>query len=46
MVSVQLDMTVEEALLRLRAHAFGTNRRVTEVARDVVERRFRLERDR
>lgn len=45
MVSIQLDTTVEEALLRLRAHAFGTNRRVTEVARDVVERRLRLDRD-
>lgn len=45
MVSVQLDFTVEEALLRLRAHAFGTSRRVTEVARDVVERRLRLDGD-
>ena len=45
MVSVQLDIAVEEALVRLRAHAFVTARPVTEVAREVVERRLRLDRD-
>jgi hypothetical protein len=42
MTSVQLGIPIEDALARLRAHAFGTGRRVTDVARDVVERRLRL----
>ena len=46
MVSIQLDITVEDAFMRLRAHAFSTDQLVTEVARDVVERRLRLDRDR
>lgn len=45
MLSIQLDITVEDALIRLRAHAFGSDRPVTEVGRDVVERRLRLDRD-
>jgi hypothetical protein len=43
MVSAQLDVSVDEALALLRAHAFVTDRGVTEVARDVVERRLRLD---
>ena len=42
-VSEQLDIAVDEALLRLRAAAFVTGRRVADVARDVVERRMRIE---
>ena len=42
MVSVQLDIPVADALVRLRARAFATNRGVSEVARDVVERRLRF----
>lgn len=42
MVSIQLDIPVVDALVRLRAHAFLTDRLVSEVARDVVERRLRL----
>jgi hypothetical protein len=43
MVSVQLGVSVEEALVRLRAVAFATERRVADVARDVVERKLRIE---
>ena len=45
MVSIQLDITVEDALVRIRAHAIGTDRLVTDVAHDVVERRLRLDAD-
>ena len=38
MVSVQLGISVGDALARLRAYAFGVDRSVTEVARDVVIR--------
>ncbi len=43
MVSVQLGVTVDEALVRLRAHAFGNNRPVAELSRDVVDRRVRFD---
>jgi hypothetical protein len=43
MISVQLGVTVDEAFVRLRAHAFGERRPLREVARDVVQRRLRLE---
>jgi hypothetical protein len=42
MVSVQLGVTIEEALLRLRAHAYGSERPLGEVAEDVVARRLRF----
>jgi hypothetical protein len=42
MVTVQLGVGIEEALLRLRAYAFAQNRRLAEVARDVVTRRLRF----
>ncbi|MCP2243548.1 GAF and ANTAR domain-containing protein [Lentzea aerocolonigenes] len=42
MVSVQLDTDLGEAFLRLRAHAFLTGRRLSEVASDVVARRLRF----
>ncbi|SER46237.1 ANTAR domain-containing protein [Lentzea xinjiangensis] len=42
MLSVQLGIGVEEALVRLRAHAFAERRPVADVARDVVTRRLRL----
>ena len=41
-VSVQLGVTVTEALVRLRAHAFSEGRSVNEVAEDVVARRLRF----
>jgi hypothetical protein len=40
MVSIQLGVSVGEALVRLRAYAFGTDRALTEVAHDVVDRRL------
>lgn len=43
MVSAQLDISVGQALIRLRAHAFGNDRSLTEVARDVVARRLRFD---
>jgi hypothetical protein len=45
MITVQLDMDITEALARLRAHAYAEERPLREVARDVVARRLRLERD-
>jgi GAF domain-containing protein len=44
MVSVQLGVSVSEATLRLRAHAFRTERLVADVARDVTARRLRFDR--
>jgi hypothetical protein len=38
MVSVQLDISVGDALVRLRAYAFGVDKSITEVARQVVSR--------
>jgi hypothetical protein len=43
MVSVQLGVSVGEALVRLRAYAFGNGRLLAEVAEAVVARRLRLE---
>lgn len=43
MVAAQLDVTVGQALVRLRGHAFGNGRGLTDVARDVVERRLRFD---
>jgi hypothetical protein len=42
MVSVQLGIGVTEALVRLRGHAFLTDRSIDDVSRDVVDRRLRL----
>ncbi|MFI5664701.1 ANTAR domain-containing protein [Streptomyces sp. NPDC051684] len=42
MISVQLEVPLSQALLRLRAHAFGTGRPLGEVAADVVARRIRF----
>jgi GAF domain-containing protein len=41
-VSVQEGISVADALIRLRAFAFANDRRVTDVARDVIARRLRL----
>jgi len=45
MISVQLGVALEEALLRLRAHAYGSERPLGEVAADVVARRLRFDDD-
>ena len=42
MVSVQEQVSVTEALIRLRAFAFSHDRLLAEVAQDVVARRLRL----
>ena len=42
MVAAQLDVSLAEALVRLRAHAFGHDRRLTDVAQDVVARKLRF----
>jgi hypothetical protein len=42
MISVQLGISVTEALIRLRAYAFSDNRLAREVAEDVVARRLRF----
>jgi hypothetical protein len=42
-VSVQLDTSVTDALIRLRAYAFRKDRSVSDVAQDVVARTLRLE---
>jgi GAF domain-containing protein/ANTAR domain-containing protein len=46
MLVAQLDIDPAEALLRLRAHAYATGRSATDVARDILDRRLRLEIDR
>lgn len=45
MVAAQLDVSVREALVRLRAHAFGAGRTLTDVATDVVARTIRFHPD-
>ncbi|MFI1481779.1 ANTAR domain-containing protein [Streptomyces sp. NPDC020747] len=42
MISVQLGVPMEEALLRLRARAYGSERPLGEIADDVVARRVRF----
>lgn len=43
MVAAQLGVSVVQALIRLRAHAFGNELPLAEVARDVVARRLRFD---
>ena len=45
MLVAQLGIEPAEALVRLRAHAYATERTATEVARDILDRRLRLEAD-
>jgi GAF domain-containing protein len=45
MILAQLSVTAEEAFARLRAYAFAHERRLGDVARDVVQRRLRFEPD-
>jgi hypothetical protein len=46
MVSIQLQIPVAEALVRMRAHAFAIGSPVGDVAADIVARRLRLIDDR
>jgi len=43
MIMVQAEIPIEQALARLRAHAFSSGRPLAEVAADVVKRRLRFE---
>lgn len=43
MMSAQLDTSVAQALIRLRAYSFSHDRRVVKVAREVVDRRLRFD---
>jgi ANTAR domain/GAF domain len=45
MLVAQLDVDPTEALVRLRGHAYVTGRSATDVARDIIDRRLRLEAD-
>ena len=45
MLTVQLGVTAEEAFARLRAYAYAEDRRLADVAGDIVARRLRLEPD-
>jgi GAF domain-containing protein len=45
MVAAQLNVSVGQALIRLRAHAFGNDRPLADVAADVVARRLRFDAD-
>ena len=45
MLMAQLHVKAPAALVRLRAHAYATGRSATDVARDIVERRLRLDAD-
>lgn len=43
MVAAQLEVSVGQAFVRLRAYAFGNDRPLTDVAKDVVARRLRFD---
>ncbi|RAV17020.1 antitermination regulator [Mycolicibacterium sp. GF69] len=45
MLVAQLGIEPTEALVRLRAHAYSTGRSATDVARDILDRRLRLDAD-
>jgi ANTAR domain len=45
MLVAQLGVEPAEALVRLRAHAYTTNRSATDVARDILDRRLQLDSD-
>ena len=45
MLTVQLGVPVAEAFARLRAYAYSQDRRLADVAGDIVARRLRLHRD-
>ena len=46
MLIAQLDIDPAEALVRLRAYAYATNRSATDVARDILDHGLRLDTDR
>jgi hypothetical protein len=42
-VAVELEVSLQEALMRIRGYAFAQQRTLSEVANDIIERRLRLE---
>jgi AmiR/NasT family two-component response regulator len=46
MVMVQIGGTLTEAMSRIRAYAYAENRRLIDVARDIIGRDLRFDRDR
>lgn len=44
-LSVKLDVSLPEALVRLRAHAYTSDRLILDVARDIIDNRLQLPRD-
>ncbi|HEV7649871.1 MAG TPA: GAF and ANTAR domain-containing protein [Actinophytocola sp.] len=42
-VAVELEVSLPEALMRIRGYAFAQQRTLSEVAKDIIERRLRLE---
>jgi hypothetical protein len=46
MVMIQLDVSLADALARIRAHAYAQSRPLSAVAADIVARRLQFERDR
>ena len=44
MVSMQLEVSMTEALIRLRAYAFSHDRRLGDVARDVIAHTVQIDR--
>lgn len=45
MVMIQLEVSLADALARIRAHAYAENRPLSEVAADIVARRLHFERE-
>jgi hypothetical protein len=45
MITIQLGITLAEAPLRLRAHAYASGQTVSAIAADVVDRRLRFDDD-
>lgn len=43
MVSAQMEVSIDEAFVRLRAHAFADRRSLRDVARDVISRQLRFD---
>lgn len=43
MVAAQLDVSIAQALIRIRTYAFGNERPLADVAEDVVQRRLRFD---
>ncbi|MBA2390425.1 MAG: GAF and ANTAR domain-containing protein [Geodermatophilaceae bacterium] len=43
MITIQLNVSLANALVRLRAHAYATERPIGEIAADVVNRRLRFD---